>query len=162
MNSSDKDKKLLAPLLDRISDQLGDNTSLAPEHMILTQLRESVRRDLEFLFNTRFRCITVPSHYKHVQNSLYNFGLPDLSSVNMGSASKRNEFCREIERSIRAQEPRIKSITITSPKTVDVNEPFIRFRIEALLHANPAPERIIFDTAWSPVNYSAEVSEIYE
>ncbi|TQV66914.1 type VI secretion system baseplate subunit TssE [Exilibacterium tricleocarpae] len=159
MAKIDKDKKLLSPILDRLL--YGDRYGSSPQpHQVLRQLRESVRRDLEHLFNTRYRCIGAPPACEHLQTSLINFGLPDLSTVNLTAPQSRDEFCRQVEQTITNYEPRIKSVKVIGVTDADPEDPVIRFRIEALLHANPAPEVIVFDSALNPVNHTIDVSEI--
>ena len=158
MTEIEADKKLLAPIFDRL---LGNKYGANPQpHQILRQLRESVRRDLEHLFNTRYRCMSAPKSCQNLDTSLINFGLPDLSTINLTSSQSRNDFCRQVEKAILNFEPRIRSVKVESIKDVDPEDPAIRFRIEALLHANPAPEVIVFDSALNPIDHVVDVSEI--
>ena len=154
-----QDKKLLAPVLDRLLEQ-NRNSDFKQPHQILKHLRESVRRDLEFLFNSRYRCMSGPAGLTHLEHSNINFGLPDLSTVNMTSVDSRRAFCKKIEKSIIAYEPRIKSVQVKSEDTLDNEDPSIRFRVEAILHSNPVAEMIIFDSAINPINQTVDVSEI--
>lgn len=151
------EKRLLAPVLDRL---LGNGGDINQPHQILRQLRESVRRDLEFLFNTRLRCISPQEDAKHLQNSLLNYGLPDMATVNLTSADSRKDFCRVIERTILKNDPRIKSVSVKNDDKIDNEDPNIRFRVEAVLHTNPAPELIVFDSALNPISQTVNVSEI--
>ncbi|WP_308364163.1 MULTISPECIES: type VI secretion system baseplate subunit TssE [unclassified Microbulbifer] len=154
-----KDKRLLAPVLDRLLES-SRNMDLHQPHQVLKQLREGVRRDLEYLFNTRYRCLSAPETHTHLSNSNINFGLPDLSTINLSSMDSRKRFCREIERTILDFEPRIRSVKVTSQDKMDVEDPSIRFRVEAVLHVNPASEVIVFDSALNPVTQLVDVSEI--
>ncbi|MCK7598878.1 type VI secretion system baseplate subunit TssE [Microbulbifer sp. CAU 1566] len=154
-----REKRLLAPLLDRLLTSSG-GMDLNRPHQVLRQLREGVRRDLEYLFNTRFRCLSAPESHENLECSNINFGLPDLSTINLSSAESRKRFCREIERTIINFEPRIRSVKVTTQQNVDVEDPSIRFRVEAVLHINPASEVIVFDSALNPVTQLVDVSEI--
>ena len=149
-------KRLVAPLLDRL---IGHHEGLNQPHRILRQLRESVRRDLEHLFNTRYRCMS-PNDNDVMNSSILNFGLPDLSTVNMTSVDSRKKFCREMEKSILAHDPRIKSVKVCSQENINNQDPSVRFRVEAVLHANPAPELIVFDSTLNPVSQSVDVDEV--
>lgn len=149
-------KRLVAPLLDRL---IGHHEGINQPHRILRQLRESVRRDLEHLFNTRYRCVS-PSDNDTMNASILNFGLPDLSTVNMTSIDSRKQFCREMEKSILAHDPRIKSVKVSSQDNINNQDPSVRFRVEAVLHANPAPELIVFDSTLNPVSQSVDVDEV--
>ena len=59
MASIKKNKKLRASILDRLIDNdPGNNVERDPDqHQKLKDLRNSVRRDLENLLNTRFRMV---------------------------------------------------------------------------------------------------------
>lgn len=154
-----REKRLLAPVLDRLLET-SRNMDLHQPHQVLRQLREGVRRDLEYLFNTRYRCLSAPETHAHLEHSNINYGLPDLSTINLSSLDSRKRFCREIERTILDFEPRIRSVKVTTQDKVDVEDPSIRFRVEAVLHVNPASEVIVFDSALNPVTQTVDVSEI--
>ncbi|AMX01391.1 type VI secretion system baseplate subunit TssE [Microbulbifer thermotolerans] len=154
-----REKRLLAPVLDRLLES-SRNMDLHQPHQILKQLREGVRRDLEHLFNTRYCCVSPPETHVHLQSSNMNYGLPDLSTVNLSSLESRKRFCRDIERTILEFEPRIRSVKVTTQDKIDVEDPSIRFRVEAVLHVNPASEVIVFDSALNPVTQTVDVSEI--
>lgn len=156
--SSDK-KQLLAPLMDRLLHD-SKTANYARPQVVIAQIRESVRRDIEALFNTRC-CIHSPDpRYKHLQDSLLNFGLPDLSTVNFSSREDRREFCKKVETAIQHFEPRVKSAKVTVASKVDVEDPTIRFRVEAVLWATPAKETIIFDSAFNPINHSVDIADV--
>jgi len=150
-------KQLVAPLLDRLIDNSGH---YAQPHQILKQLRESVRRDLEHLFNTRYRCISPQGDVDLMSTSILDFGLPDLSTINMNTQDSRNHFCRQIEKTILNHDPRIKTVKVQSQEKINNQDPCVRFRVEAILHANPAPELIVFDSTLNPVSQSVQVAEI--
>lgn len=156
---SNQDKKLLSPVLDRLLDGSQGKGNLQP-HQMLRQLRESVRRDLEILFNTRYRCISPPKDCSNLEASVINFGLADLSTINLSSVDHRKRFCRDIEAAILRFEPRVKTVKVTSDQKFDAENPCIKFRVEAVLHTNPAPELIIFDSALDLITQSVDVSEI--
>ncbi len=154
-----REKRLLAPVLDRLLES-SRNMDMHQPHQVLKQLREGVRRDLEYLFNTRFRCISAPESHEHLEDSNINYGLPDLSTVNLSSIDSRKRFCRDIEKTILRFEPRIRSVKVSTQDRIDVEDPSIRFRVEAVLHINPAAEVIVFDSALNPVTQTVDVSEI--
>lgn len=157
MMTVDKQMHLQAPLLDRLLDTSGN---VHQPHQVLRQLRESVRRDLEHLLNARYRCVSPPDTQGYMQSAIVNFGIPDLSTINMTSNNSRNEFCRLLERTILAQDPRIKSVKVKSEQKINPQDPCVHFRVEAVLHTQAAPELIVFDSTLNPVSQSVDVSEI--
>ena len=157
----DADHKLTVPLLDRLLD---DNPHSQVEsdrvhHLVIHQLKESVRRDLEDLFNTRQCCIAPTAEHEHIQRALHNYGLPDAATLNLGSQKARLAFCRTVEDTIRRYEPRIRSVKVQTQSGFDPEDPSIRFRVEATLRALSADEVIVFDSALNPVTRSVTVAE---
>ena len=84
MARMDRKKKLRPSLLDRLIDNEPHNQTENDQgrHQLLRQMRDSVRRDLETLLNTRYHIIAPPEEYTELEKSLLNYGLPDLATVN--------------------------------------------------------------------------------
>ena len=161
MNTIKADKKLTPPILSCLIDDNPGQQIEAPhsKSYVLRQLRESVRRDLEHLFNTRVCCISPPKNMPNLQHSLLNYGLRDIASINMESNRHVEEFCREMEQTIKTYEPRIKSINVSATNFLDPEEKCFHFRVEAVLHASPEQETIIFDSKLNPSTQNIEVKE---
>ena len=73
-------------MLDRLLDHEPDVRREAPRsrNQVLRELKQSVRRDLENLLNTRVRCIPLPPELKELKQSLVNYGIPDLTGASLG------------------------------------------------------------------------------
>lgn len=157
----DKKKKLRPSILDRLIDHDPDQTvDFDPEqHQKLKQLRASVRRDLENLLNTRFRMVEPGDEYPQLQNSLLNYGLPDLATVNITDKEKRKAFTEHLERILLHFEPRFKSVTVNYLDNADNLDRTLRFRIDAVLYADPSPEMVVFDSVLEPVTRTVNVEE---
>jgi type VI secretion system protein ImpF len=93
--------------------------------------------------------------------AVINYGLPDLSTINMSSFDNRNDFCKKIEKTILKFEPRIRTVKVKTDSILDNEDPTIRFRVEATLHMNPVQELIIFESMLNPINQTVNVSEIF-
>src|SRR5262245_34795135 len=156
------DQPLVPSVLDRLLDE-DPTVSREPaktRNQVLRELKQSVRRDLENLLNTRRRCLSWPSGLGELDRSLVNYGIPDFTSISVGSADVRAEFCRIIEAVIREYEPRFKTVHV---KLLDNAEPLdrtLRFRIDALLRVDPAPEPVVFDSALEPTTGSFAVKGV--
>ena len=153
---SKKNKKpvqLRASVLDRLIDKEPDKKTESEKsrHQFFSEIKESVRRDLETLLNTRFRCISPPEGCHELDTSLVNYGLPDLNVINFTSVEGREQFCRFVEENIRKFEPRFKSVRVTLFEESRRIEQTVRFRIEATMYADPAPEELIFDSSLETV-----------
>ena len=164
MDNIDKSKHLKMPVLDCLIDnEPGINSeSSRPNSMMLEQMKESVRRDLESLFNTRQCCLSPPDNYAELNASLLNYGLPDLATINLESSQEVQAFCAQAEDAIRYFEPRIKKALIKSSQGLDHSDKCFRFRVEATLHASPANETIIFDSSLDPVSQSVSIKESFQ
>jgi type VI secretion system protein ImpF len=161
MTSIDKNKKLKMPVLDCLLDDSPENSveSMQSANMLLDTLKESVRRDLESVFNTRQCCISPPAELPELRSSLLNYGLPDLATINLESSAAVQDFCSQVEAAIANFEPRIQSVKIHSSQGLDPNDKCFRFRVEAVLHASPSNDTIIFDSSLDPVFQSVRLKE---
>lgn len=157
----DKKKKLRSSILDRLFDNdPGNNVEADPDqHQKLKQLRDSVRRDLVNLLNTRFRMLEPDDEYTELQNSLLNYGLPDLATVNISDKAKRKEFITHLETILIAFEPRFKTVKVNYMENSDTLDRTLRFRIDATLYADPSPEVVVFDSILEPVTRTVNVEE---
>lgn len=157
----DKKKKLRPSILDRLIDNSPDNNREIDldQHQKLKQLRDSVRRDLENLLNTRFRMLEPAPHFKEIQKSLLNYGLPDLATVNIADKKKRKKFINWLESVLIDYEPRFKTVKVIYMENSETTDRTLRFRIDATLYADPSPETVIFDSFLEPVTRTINVEE---
>ncbi len=154
--------KLRPSILDRIIDdspETNKKENQSDEKFNLNHLKSSVRRDLESLFNSRYRISEFPSELKEVEKSLVNYGLPDLATINMIDIDKRSDFCKNIEKTIKYFEPRFQSVKVKYLENMDRTDRTLRFRIEAVLYAEPMPEKIIFDSILEPITRNISIEE---
>jgi type VI secretion system protein ImpF len=140
------------PLLDRLIDEAPEkahDTQISPGEA-MTILRQSVRRDIETLLNSRRRWRTWQTTLNELSVSPLNYGIPDCTGGRFQGNSEREMLRREIEDTIRRFEPRFRSVRVRLTTQDERKEATLRLRIEALLHAEPAPEPISFDTTVDP------------
>ena len=161
MASIDKKKKLRPSVLDRLIDNDPDNNveKDSDQHQKLKQLRNSVRRDLENLLNTRFRMIEPADEYSELKKSLLNYGLPDLATVNISDKIKQKEFIDHLQSILIDFEPRFKSVKVNYLENANALDRSLRFRIDATLYADPSPEIVVFDSIVEPVTRTVNVEE---
>ncbi|MDX1692242.1 MAG: type VI secretion system baseplate subunit TssE [Ketobacteraceae bacterium] len=158
-----KAKQQIRPsILDRLLDEDPSKRveNEKDRYQVTRELRESVRRDLELLLNTRYRIMAAEPHQKELEKSLINYGLPDLATINLVDEDTRHEFCRTIEATIKRYEPRFKSVKVSTLDNVTQTDRAVRFRIDAILHADPAPEVIIFDSVLEPVSRAVDILDV--
>jgi type VI secretion system protein ImpF len=125
----------------------------------LRELKLSVRRDLENLLNTRQRCVPPSPELTELRQALVNYGIPDFSGLNMGASKGREQFCQILQNVIRQYEPRFKRVKVELLPNPEGLDRTLRFRIEALLRVDPAPEPVVFDSALEPTTGNMLVRE---
>lgn len=156
-----KDRNLRPSVLDRLFDDEPNEAidSEKSRQKKLKDLRTSVRRDLEALLNSRCRVVSVPEEFSETQSSVLDYGLPDLATINMLDIAKKNEFTRRVETIIRTYEPRFKSVKVHHQENTEKSDRILRFRIDAVMWADPEPEIIVFDSVLEPVLRTVTVEE---
>jgi len=149
---------LLESVLDRLTDIDPHNQHEAgpTRAQSMRQLKASLRRDLEWLLNTRRMIVPVPDYAKELPYSLFVYGLPDLTSFSSQSERDQQQLLHEMESTIGIFEPRLLSVAVTMMPVTDTTRT-LRFQIEGLVRGDPAPERIVFDTFFDPVNGQYQV-----
>jgi len=131
-------------LVDRLTDPESGG-SAAIRGYTVEQMTEAVRRDLEDLLNTRQMLGDVPEGLPEVRRSIVGFGLPDLASLNAVTPQQRAEIGRVIEELVALFEPRLRGVRAVLVDAGDDKNRTVKFRIEARLRLDPAPE-VAFDT----------------
>ena len=154
-----RDQRLVPSLLDRLLD---DEPAVPREadqgrHQVVSQMKHSVSRDLENLLNTRRRCLPWPADLTELERSLVNYGLPDFTGKSMASPEAREKFRWVLESAIRDWEPRFKSVKVTLLENAGSIDRTLRFRIDALMYADPAPEQLVFDSTLEPITGNFEI-----
>ena len=129
--------------LDRL---IAPDTSISPDReRSIELLKESVRRDLEWLLNTRRNPTPVPDNCEQLNTSVFQYGLPDLTSFGLNSAKDRNSLLTILYSTVAAFEPRLQDVRVTFEENASHSR-ILRFTIHATLRTDPAPERVSFDT----------------
>ena len=145
----DSDSVVTQSIIERLIDREPDAKAEAAmtRSQSVRLLKASVRRDLEWLLNTRQNPDAASDEYPQLCRSLFNYGLPDFSSMSFDNPKDRARLLKHLENTIRIFEPRLESPRVI-PVTTDSNEHSrtIRFQIEGLLRMDPLPEQVTFDT----------------
>jgi type VI secretion system protein ImpF len=144
MSRVDPNQGLTPSILDRLIDPDSAGTAWRRGYG-LEQMVASVHRDLEDLLNTRQSHAALPERYPAVHDSLVAYGLPELTSANL-TPEHMEAIGRMLEAVISRYEPRLRDVRATVVPTGEENEGrTVRFRVEARLCLEPAPE-VAFDT----------------
>ena len=143
----DLDAPVTLSVIDRLIDTKPKETAEAPltRARSLRQLKASLRRDLEWLLNTRQTPEEVTGVYREVDHSVYSFGLPDITSIGVHSTRDQARLKRALETAISSFEPRLISTRVVM-EVLPTTGHGVRFHIQGLLRVDPRPEPISFDT----------------
>lgn len=138
---------ILPSILDRLLDDQSEPLQAQSSYNVhsLDQVKQAVTRDLEALLNTRReRFEDLPPEFTEARQSLVNYGLPDFSALSLQSLEDRNRIRRVLEQTIALFEPRLTRVRVTL-EALRAHEQTLRFRIDAMLRVEPAPEPVTFD-----------------
>ena len=134
-------------VLDRLIDRDPKTRSEIPltRAQSLRELKLALKRDLEWLLNTRKTIDPSPDSARETVRSVYHYVFEDISSKSVLSSRDHSDLIREMEASIAVFEPRLKRAKVRMEQT-EGNYRTLKFVIEGLLCMDPAPEPVRFDT----------------
>ena len=134
-------------VLDRLIDREPKNSSeiAFTRAQSLRELKLGLKRDLEWLLNTRRTIDPAPDSARETVRSVYQYGLSDISSKWVLSSRDHGDLVREMEQAIAVFEPRLKRAKVRMEQTTG-NFRTLKFVIEGLLCMDPTPEPVRFDT----------------
>jgi type VI secretion system protein ImpF len=149
---------LLPSVIDRLIDREPGNRNEAQtaRAQSLKELKDSVRRDLEWLLNSRRTPDEPPPTAKELWRSVYCYGLSDITGMALKSPEDQARLSRAVESAIAAFEPRLQNVTVSLLPSTPSSR-LLRFHIEALLRTDPAPARVSFDTTLELISGEYEV-----
>lgn len=159
-------ERLQPSLLDRLTDDDRERKQESRLDRVLSpsRLRECVRRDLAWLFNTtNLSCLSAEiEEYPLVVQSTINYGLPDLTGHTASSIDVIS-IERLLRNAIWSFEPRLIRNSVQVKLDVnpeDMTHNAMTFTIEAELWAQPLPLRLFFKTDIDLETGAARVEEL--
>lgn len=140
-------------LIDRLTD-----TEQRPETRTasITMYRDSLKRDLEWLLNTRQPVMPELESFPATAASILNFGLPDIHSFDGSAGKEQNTLTAALERCIRTFEPRIVQPRVFLTRSDQLSRS-LRFHIEGQVVYENMDEEIKFDTVLELISGEYEV-----
>ena len=147
-------------VLDRLIDLEPRNSQEVPvgNAQAMRNYKAAVRRDLEWLLNSRCAVYEMGEDYEALEQSVYTYGLPDFSAY--GSMQAKTRLLRSVRRAIEVFEPRLMNIEVSIvDDPSNRQERIMRFLITGLLRMDPAPEQVAFDTRLEMINSDFKVRE---
>lgn len=115
----------------------------------VTELRQAVRRDIEWLLNTRQSLLPGLDELPEARSSHLAYGIPDLTQFATRSAADRQRLSGIIAEVLRKFEPRLlpDRLSVEPSPEADPGGLRLHFVIRGVLHMEPILEPITFDTS---------------
>jgi len=143
---------IVQSLLDRLTDY-EDWPQTRNQSLIM--YRDGIKRDVEWLLNSRRPHLGYVYSYKLAADSVFNYGLPDLSRFH-GVAANPENLLVSILAVVRTFEPRIKDPRVAFSRS-DLLARSLRFHVDGRLIFENAEEDISFDTVLEVVSGQYDV-----
>jgi type VI secretion system protein ImpF len=158
MPTTSKEGPVTLSVIDRLIDLEPERKLELPPNRAqsVRDLKAAVRRDLEWLLNSRRTIEESPPSLKETGRSVYNYGLPDVSSLYLRSTDDQAFLLESIKAAVNLFEPRLLNVKVRMEAATD-DKRVIRFAIEGLLRMDPAPEQVLFDTMLEPTRGQYQV-----
>ncbi len=113
----------------------------------IERIKQEVRRDLEWLLNSRSTPLDIPQGFEALEQSVIRYGLPDLTSLNLANPKERERFQEVLASVIRDFEPRLDQVEVRlKEQELTGGRRQVHYRIEAVLKLRPTPRSVVFDT----------------
>jgi type VI secretion system protein ImpF len=159
MPTANSQQPLLPSLLDRLIDVEPDQSSepLWRGSYRLDELREHVRRDLEYLLNTRHGRLDLVTQPGELAVSTLSYGLPDFTGIIGGGVETRERIRATVERAVRDFESRLTNVVVVVREPEYEFDRNIRLTIQAVLCVDPIMELVTFDTTVEASSGTCEV-----
>lgn len=160
MARTDNEILITPSILDRLLDYEPDvsREALKSRTKSLRDLKLSVRRDLEWLLNSRCYPEQIDERLEEVLKSVIVYGLPDITGISAKSHVEQKQLSKSLETAIKNFEPRFLDLKVTLEPVNSIDR-MLKFRIEARLNVEPTPEPIAFDTVLELGSGEFEVKE---
>ncbi|WP_106743530.1 type VI secretion system baseplate subunit TssE [Yoonia maritima] len=148
-----------ASILDRLLDSEPERATdpAVLEAETSNGLRESLRRDLSILLNTRCRPTSHPADLVPLVDSLVAFGVEDFFNASLVTDMQRKNFAARLQDRIARFEPRLEDLSVSLPSQSDDDRRSLRLRISARYRARPGLPPMVFDTRLDPVTHHFKV-----
>jgi type VI secretion system protein ImpF len=139
MSRLDGQSRLIPSVLDRLIDPDTESTAFQRGYSV-EQMLAAVKRDLEELLNTHQTNQDLPLEWEQLRDSLLTYGVPDLVSVSVNTASDKERVAGLIEAVVARCEPRLRNVRVNLTAATDEDVRSLKFNIDAQLNVDPSPD----------------------
>lgn len=152
MARSRSDAPVTQSLLDRLTASVDLPTSRAAS---IQMFKNGIKRDVEWLLNTRRTPCKQIEDYPLASNSVFNYGLPDVNELGASSTDSA-KVLQVILQTLRSHEPRIKDPRVSLVRS-DTLKRSIQFHVDGHILVENSEEDISFDTMLKVITGEYEV-----
>lgn len=160
MSSGDRQKNTIREsVLDRLIDDEPHREHDDPrtETQLLRRIQDSIRRDVEDLLNTKYRCLNWPPEFDTLSDSLVNYGLPDFTAAGLNAVNEPDVLLASIRTALQTFEPRLTKVRVDRIRNADYSDRTFRFRIFATLVIESLEQEVRFDSVMESASGQFEV-----
>jgi type VI secretion system protein ImpF len=150
MAKSKNERLITQSLIDRLTDYEDWPTTRMAS---LRMYREGIKRDVEWLLNSRKPFVEQVEKYDLASSSVFSFGLPDLTQLR---GHDTNAVLVAILKALRTYEPRIRDPRVYLVRS-DILARSLRFHVDGMLVLEDGEEEISFDTVLEIISGEYEV-----
>ncbi len=124
------------------------------------ELKLAVRRDIEWLLNSKKPIAPPLDDFPESQTSILGYGLPDFTQYSGSSLGDCQAVCRLVTEAIKNFEPRMlaRSVRVEHVPVENGNGMFSKFRINGIISVDPIKEAVSFDTDIEMDSGSVEIT----
>lgn len=137
--------------------QLRRNVNKAKSREAVRRYENSVRRDLEWLFNSRRVKDDRLERYPQLRSSVFYYGIPDLNSEDPSRTHDKDELLHNMEDAVARFDRRLRDLTIEFGSQV-LGSHLLHFQIAGVVMMDPVPAEVAFQSSLDPTNGECKVS----
>jgi type VI secretion system protein ImpF len=122
----------------------------------IERYRDALRRDLEWMLNTRKPVLPILEEFPETAASVFNYGFPDLQNFDNSMGNDKDAVSVALEKCIRVFEPRIEQPRVFLVRS-DTLARSLKFHIEGQVRYDDTKEDVKFDTVLELISGEYEV-----
>jgi len=139
------------------SGQPRRHANKAKSREAVRRYEDSVRRDLEWLFNTRRVKDDRLEKYPQLRSSVFCYGIPDLNSEDPSRTHDKDELLHNMEDAVARFDRRLRDLTIEFGSQ-QLGSHLLHFQIAGVVMMDPVPAEVAFQSSLDPTSGQCKVT----
>ena len=137
--------------------QVRRHANKAKSREAIRRYEDSVRRDLEWLFNSRRIKDDRMERYSQLRSSVFCYGIPDLNSEDPSRTHDKDELLQNMKDAVAYFDRRLRDVSIEFGSQV-LGSHLLHFQIAGVVMMDPVPAEVAFQSSLDPTNGECKVS----